>query len=122
MLKLTLQEKQALKEFGKSREFKSWQKEVIVLVLLLVLCFVFFWKHYAVLFLSVIVMATIVGIRYSQRLKSFRATYSVGKKFQEEIKRQQEINKRIFLPIIIVIVGSFILFMIGVIIKVLGWK
>jgi hypothetical protein len=67
-------------------------------------------------------MATIVGIRYSQRLKSFRATYSVGKKFQEEIKRQQEINKRIFLPIIIVIVGSFILFMIGVIIKVLGWK
>ena len=111
--KLSEQEKQAMKEVGKSPAFKSYQREVALYLILLVLAFVFFWKHSNILMLFIVAMATIIAARYSRTLKSSQASYSVGEKAEQEIKRQQELTKKFGLPIIF---GIFILFIAGSII------
>lgn len=111
-----------MKEAGKSKSFKSFQKEIVIYLILLALAFIFLWKHQNILMLFVVAMAVIIGARYSRALKSSKATYSIGEKVEKEIKRQQEVTKKVALPIIFGIVGAFILFMAGLIVYVLYLK
>ena len=107
--KLSEQEKQAMKETGKSKVFKSFQKETAIYLILLALAFIFLWKQHNILILIVVAVAAIIGVRYSRVLKSSKATYSIGEKVEKEIKRQQEATKKVALPIIFGMVGILIL-------------
>jgi len=120
--KLSEQEKQVLKEAGKNKPFKSFQKEAMIYLILSALALIFLWEHPNILILFIVAMATVIGTRYSRALKSSKATYSIGEKVEKEINRQQELTKKVALPIIFAIVGVFVMIMAGLIIYVLYLK
>ncbi|MCG2690249.1 hypothetical protein L6252_03150 [Candidatus Parcubacteria bacterium] len=117
--KLTEQEKQALKEAGKGRSFKSFQKEMVVYVVLLVLAVALFWRQYSILTLIVVAMAGVISVRYSASLRVSNVTLSVANKVEAELKKQQESALKFRPKVFLFVVLPLILLLVGVVVYVL---
>ncbi|MDP2950906.1 MAG: hypothetical protein Q8N55_00830 [bacterium] len=117
--KLTEQEKQALKEADRGGPFKSFQKEMVVYVVLLILAIILFWQHYSILTLIVVVMAGVISIRYGTSLRASKATLSVANKVEAELKKQQKSALKFRPKVFLFVVLPLILLLVGVLVYVL---
>jgi len=117
--KLTKQEKQALKEADRGRHFKSFQKEMVVYVVLLILAIILFWQHYSILTLIVVVMAGVISIRYGTSLRASKATLSVANKVEAELKKQQKSALKFRPKVFLFVVLPLILLLTGVVVYAL---
>ena len=121
-VKLTEQEKQALKEAGKDKSFKSFQIKAIFFAILILGETILLWRHYELLGLLIVVEASVFSAMYRGVLKGLRVPPSLREKIDTEIERQETEQKnalKLRPKVLLFVVLPLILILAGVVIYIL---
>lgn len=117
--KLTEQEKQALKEAGGDKSFKSFQVKAIFFAILIIAETILLWRHYQLLLLLIAGEASVFSAMYAGALKELKIPASLREKIDTEIEKQEREQKNalkfrpkillfVALPLVLLLIGTVV--------------
>lgn len=120
--KLTEQEKQAFREVGNDKLFKSFQVRVIFFAVFIIAEIILLWRYYQWLLLLVVIEASAFMAMYARALQGIRMPASLRKKIDTELERQEKEKASAlkFRPkVLLFVVLPLVLLLVGVIVYIL---